>query len=235
MSLPDVVSREEWLAARVKLLDEEKALTRHHDRVNAERRRLPMVHVAKEYIFEGPEGKVTLAQLFAGKRQLIVQHVMFGPDWDVPCPSCSKAIPQMTPTLFDGLRNRETTFVLASRAPYEKIAAAKAERGWDVPWYSSYGSDFNFDYSVSFDSSHDPSGYNYGNMPLAEGELPGASCFLRDGDDVYHTYSTYARGMEYTTSSFTYIDYTALGRQESWEKPEGRADVLHEANGSLSG
>lgn len=181
MSLPDVVSREEWLAARVKLLDEEKALTRHHDQVNAERRRLPMVYVDKEYIFEGPEGKVTLAR------------------------------------------------------PYEKIAAAKAERGWDVPWYSSYGSDFNFDYNVSFDSSRDQPGYNYGTMPVTEGELPGASCFLRDGGDVYHTYSTYARGMEYTTSSFTYIDYTALGRQESWEKPEGRADVFHEANGSLSG
>lgn len=235
MSLPDVVSREEWLAARVKLLDEEKALTRHHDQVNAERRRLPMVHVDKEYIFEGPAGKVTLARLFAGKRQLVVQHVMFGPDWDAPCPSCSKAIPQMTPTLFEGLRNRETTFVLASLAPYEKIAAAKAERGWDVPWYSSYGSDFNFDYNVSFDSSRDQPGYNYGTMPVTEGELPGASCFLRAGGDVYHTYSTYARGMEYTTGSFTYIDYTALGRQESWEKPEGRADVFHEANGSLSG
>jgi predicted dithiol-disulfide oxidoreductase (DUF899 family) len=160
---------------------------------------------------------------------------MFGPDWDAPCPSCSKAIPQMTPTLFEGLRNRETTFVLASLAPYEKIAAAKAERGWDVPWYSSYGCDFNFDYNVSFDSSRDQPGYNYGTMPVTEGELPGASCFLRDGGDVYHTYSTYARGMEYTTSSFTYIDYTALGRQESWEKPGGRANVLHEANGSLSG
>ena len=142
----------------------EKALTRHHDQVNAERRRLPMVCVDKEYIFEGPEGKVTLARLFAGKRQLIVQHVMFGLDWDAPCPSCSKAIPQMTPTLFEGLRNRETTFVLASLAPYEKIAAAKAERGWDVPWYSSYGSDFNFDYNVSFDSSRDQPGYNYGTM-----------------------------------------------------------------------
>jgi predicted dithiol-disulfide oxidoreductase (DUF899 family) len=141
----------------------------------------------------------------------------------------------MTPTLFDGLRNRETTFVLASRAPYEKIADAKAERGWDVPWYSSYGGDFNFDYNVSFDSSHDQPGYNFGTMSVTEGELPGASCFLRDGGDVYHTYSTYARGMEYTNGSFTYIDYTALGRQESWEKPEGRADVLHEANGSLSG
>jgi predicted dithiol-disulfide oxidoreductase (DUF899 family) len=235
MSLPDVVSREEWLAARVKLLADEKALTRQHDKVNADRRRLPMVRVDKEYVFEGPEGKVTLTEMFDGKRQLIVQHVMFGPDWDAPCPSCSKAIPQMTPTLFDGLRNRETRFVLASRAPYEKIAAAKTERGWDVPWYSSYGSDFNFDYDVSFDSSHAQSGYNYGSMQVTDGELPGASCFLRDGDDVYHTYSTYGRGMEYTNSSFTFIDFTALGRQESWEEPHGRVDVFHEANGSLSG
>src|SRR6202042_536085 len=139
MSLPDVVSREQWLEARRRLLAREKEFTRSHDALNADRRRLPMVKVDKEYVFEGPDGPVTLAQLFGGKRQLIVQHVMFGPDWDKPCPSCSKAIPQMTPTLFDGLRNRETTFVLASRAPYEKIADAKAERGWDVPWYSSYG------------------------------------------------------------------------------------------------
>jgi predicted dithiol-disulfide oxidoreductase (DUF899 family) len=234
MSLPDVVSREEWLAARVKLLADEKALTRHHDQVNAERRRLPMVRVDEEYVFEGPEGKVTLAQMFDGKQQLIVQHIMFGPDWKAVCPSCSKAIPQMTPTLFDGLRNRDTTLVLSSRAPYEKIAATKVERGWDVPWYSSYGSEFNFDYGVSFDSSHAQSGFNYGSMQVTEGEMPGAVCFLRDGDDVYHTYGTYARGMEFTTSSFTYIDYTALGRQESWEEPKGRVEVFHEANGSLS-
>jgi predicted dithiol-disulfide oxidoreductase (DUF899 family) len=233
MSLPDVVSREEWLAARVELLAEEKALTRQHDKVNADRRRLPMVHVDKEYVFEGPEGKVTLAGLFGGKRQLIVQHVMFGPDWDAPCPSCSQTIHQMTPALFEGLRNRETTFVLMSRAPYDKIAAAQAERGWDFPWYSAYGSDFNYDYNVTLDSSRGEPVYNYAPVS-ADGELPGASCFLRDGDDVYHTYSAYARGMEYVLNGFTYIDFTALGRQETWEEPKGRSDVTHPATGSLS-
>jgi len=116
MSLPQVVSRSEWTEARRRLLSEEKKLTRQRDALNAERRRLPMVLIDKDYVFEGPDGPVSLADLFAGRGQLIVQHVMFGPDWDAPCPSCSKAIPQMTPTLFEGLRNRETTFVLASLA-----------------------------------------------------------------------------------------------------------------------
>ena len=200
MSLPDVVSREEWLAARVKLLAQEKALTRQLDQLNAGRRRLPMVAVDKEYVFEGPQGKVTLAALFNGKRQLMVQHVMYGPDWAAPCPSCSTAISEMTPALFEGLRNRDTTLVLASRAPYEKIAAAQAERGWDIPWHSSYGSEFNYDYNVSFDSSRGASSYNYGTIADAEDELPGMSCFLREGDDIYHTFSTYARGMEYLGS-----------------------------------
>jgi predicted dithiol-disulfide oxidoreductase (DUF899 family) len=236
MSLPDVVSHEEWLAARVKLLADEKALTRQHDKVNADRRRLPMVRVDKEYVFEGPEGKVTLAELFGDRQQLIVQHVMFGADWDAPCPSCSQCIQQMTPLLFEGLRNRETTLVLASQAPYAKIAAAKAERGWDVPWYSAYGSDFNYDFNVSFDSSRGgQSSYNYSTEPQGDGELPGASCFLRAGDDVYHTYSTYGRGMEYVANGFTYIDFTALGRQESWEEPQGRAGIQHAATGSLGG
>jgi predicted dithiol-disulfide oxidoreductase (DUF899 family) len=234
MSLPDVVSREEWRAARVKLLADEKALTRQRDKLNADRRRLPMVRVDKEYVFEGAAGKVTLAGLFGARRQLIVQHVMFGPDWEAPCPSCSMAIREMTPALFEGIRNRETTFVLSSRAPYEKIAAAMAERGWDVPWYSAYGSDFNYDYDVSFDSSRGESSYNYGTVPGADGEGPGLSCFLRDGDDVYYTYSTYARGMEYLGNGYTYLDMTALGRQESWEEPKGRSGVDREADPSLS-
>jgi predicted dithiol-disulfide oxidoreductase (DUF899 family) len=235
MSLPDVVSREEWLAARHKLLAEEKALTRQHDQVSAERRRLPMVHVDKEYVFEGPEGKVTLAGLFDGSRQLIVQHVMFGPDWAAPCPSCSLSIRQTPPALIEGLRSRETTFIFTSLAPYDKIATAMAERNWDIPWFSAYGSDFNYDYNVSFDSSRGEAAYNYASEPQADGEAGGVSCFLREGDDVYHTYSAYARGTEYVGTGFTYIDFTALGRQESWEEPAGRADIEHAATGSLNG
>jgi predicted dithiol-disulfide oxidoreductase (DUF899 family) len=234
MSLPDVVSREEWLAARAKLLAEEKALTRQHDQLNADRRRLPMVRIEKEYVFDGPEGKVTLAGLFGGKRQLVVQHVMFGPDWDAPCPSCSTSIRQMTPALFEGLRNRETTFVLASLAPYEKIAAAMNERGWTVPWYSAYGSDFNYDYNVSFDATHGEHSYNYGTDLETEGQAPGVSAFLRDGENIYHTYSTYARGTEYIGNGYTYLDMTALGRQESWEEPKGRSGVDRPGDPSLS-
>jgi predicted dithiol-disulfide oxidoreductase (DUF899 family) len=124
MSLPDVVSREQWLEARRRLLTREKEFTRAHDALNADRRRLPMVKVDKEYVFDGPDGAVTLAELFGDKRQLIVQHVMFGPDWDQPCPGCSAAIAELSPGVVDHLGTRETTFVLVSRAPYEKIAPA---------------------------------------------------------------------------------------------------------------
>ena len=129
MSLPDVVSREQWLEARRRLLAREKVHTRSRDTVNAERRRLPMVKVDQQYVFEGPDGPVTLADLFAGQRQLIVQHVMFGPDWDQPCPGCSASIDELSPGVLSHLGTRETTFVLASRAPYDKIAAAARERG----------------------------------------------------------------------------------------------------------
>ena len=154
MSLPDVVSREQWLEARRRLLAREKEFTRSHDTLNADRRRLPMVKVDKEYVFQGPDGQVTLAELFGDKRQLIVQHVMFGPDWDKPCPGCSAAIDELSPGVLKHIGSRETAFVLASRAPYDKIAVAAKERGWTVaPWYSSYGSDFNYDYQVSLDEA----------------------------------------------------------------------------------
>ena len=151
MSLPDVVSREQWLEARRRLLAREKEFTRSHDALNADRRRLPMVKVDKEYVFEGPDGPVTLAELFGDERQLIVQHVMFGPDWDKPCPGCSAAIDELSPGVLKHLGSRQTAFVLASRAPYDKIAATAKERGWTVaPWYSSYGSDFNYDYGSAW-------------------------------------------------------------------------------------
>ena len=133
MSLPDVVSREQWLEARQRLLAQEKELTRRHDELNATRRRLPMVRVDQEYVFEGPDGKVTLGDLFGDKRQLIVQHVMFGPDWDQPCPGCTAAIEELNPGVLDHVASRETAFVLTSRAPYEKIKALADERGWTVP------------------------------------------------------------------------------------------------------
>jgi predicted dithiol-disulfide oxidoreductase (DUF899 family) len=228
MSLPDVVSREQWLEARRRLLAQEKEMTRRHDELNATRRRLPMVKVDKEYVFEGPAGKVTLAQLFGDKRQLIVQHVMFGPDWDQPCPGCSAAIAELSPGVLEHVASRDTAFVLASRAPYGKIAAKAEERGWTVPWYSSNGSDFNYDYQVSLDAERGQSDYNYRPEPGLLGgdrsaEMPGYSCFLRAGDEVFHTYSAFARGTEYVGNAYTFLDMTALGRQEDWEEPKGRS------------
>lgn len=234
MSLPDVVSREQWLAARQRLLAAEKELTRKRDALNADRRRLPMVEVIEDYVFEGESGQLSLAELFGGSRQLIVQHVMFGPDWNEPCPSCSVAISELTPSLFDNLRSRETTFVLTSRAPYPKLAQAQAERDWDVPWYSSFGGRFNDDYGATINRAAPQ--YNYRAEPeLAQAtELPGFSCFLRNGNSVYHTYSTYARGTEYIGNAYTLLDLTALGRQESWEEPKDRTQVARVGDPSFS-
>jgi predicted dithiol-disulfide oxidoreductase (DUF899 family) len=231
MSLPDVVSREQWLEARRRLLAKEKEMTRSRDELNATRRRLPMVRIDKEYVFEGPGGKVTLAQLFGDKRQLIVQHVMFGPDWEQPCPGCSAAIAELSPGVLDHVASRETAFVLVSRAPYEKIAAKAAERGWTVPWYSADGSDFNYDYQVSLDAERGQSDYNYRPEPGLLGgdrsaEMPGYSCFLRAGDEIFHTYSAFARGTEYVGNAYTFLDMTALGRQEDWEEPKGRVAAV---------
>jgi predicted dithiol-disulfide oxidoreductase (DUF899 family) len=228
MSLPDVVSREQWLEARRQLLAQEKELTRRHDVLNAERRRLPMVRIDKHYVFEGPDGEVTLDDLFGKHRQLVVQHVMFGPDWEQPCPGCTASINAFPLFMLDQLGTRETAFVFASRAPYDKIAAKAAERGWTIPWYSSYGSDFNYDFGVSLDAGRGQIEYNYRPEPDAVGgetstELPGYSCFLRDGDDIYHTYSVYARGTEATVGAYVFLDWTALGRQEDWEQPKDRS------------
>jgi predicted dithiol-disulfide oxidoreductase (DUF899 family) len=231
MSLPDVVSREQWLEARQRLLAQEKELTRRHDELNATRRRLPMVRIDQEYVFEGPAGKVTLNDLFGDKRQLIVQHVMFGPDWDQPCPGCSAAIEELSPGVLGHVASRDTAFVLVSRAPYEKIAAKAKERGWTVPWYSADGSDFNYDYQVSLDAERGQRDYNYRAEPGLLGgdrsaEMPGYSCFLRDGDEIFHTYSAFARGTEYVGNAYTFLDMTALGRQEDWEEPKGRAGAV---------
>jgi predicted dithiol-disulfide oxidoreductase (DUF899 family) len=233
MALPEVVSREQWLEARLQLLAEEKKETRRRDALNAERRKMPMVRIEKDYVFDGPRGPATLAALFGDSRQLIVQHIMFAPDWNAACPSCTDAVDELSDGLLAHLRARDTAFALVSRAPLAKLEVYRVARGWTVPWYSSYGSDFNYDFQVTLDASVPQLYYNYRPEPgLLDGqqstEMPGHSCFLRDGDEIFHTYSTYGRGNEYTPSLYTLLDLTALGRQEAWEEPKGRAPALHE-------
>jgi predicted dithiol-disulfide oxidoreductase (DUF899 family) len=235
LSLPDVVSREQWLEARMRLLAEEKEMSRKLAALAAERRRLPMVKIEKEYVFEGPAGKATLAELFDGASQLVVQHVMFGPDWESVCPGCTASIDEMSDGLLRHIRSRDTRFVLVSRAPQAKLAATQASKGWTVPWYSSYGSDFNIDFQVTLDASVGQITYNFRPEPdLLNGqqstEMPGFSAFLRDGEEVFHTYSCYARGGEYIGNAYTYLDITAFGRSEDWEEPKGRARTLHGAD-----
>jgi predicted dithiol-disulfide oxidoreductase (DUF899 family) len=223
MSLPQIASREEWLAARRELLEREKELTRRRDALNAQRRRLPMVAIEKPYVFRGADGEASLLDLFDGARQLIVGHFMFDPGWDDGCSSCSAGAQEMSAGLLEHLRARDTRLVLVSRAPIEKLLAYRARRGWTVPWFSSHGSDFNYDFHVTLDSSVAPVEYNFGPAGDLAGEMPGTSFFLRDGDRVFHTNSTYARGAEMTGGSYYWLDLTALGRQEDWEEPKGRA------------
>jgi predicted dithiol-disulfide oxidoreductase (DUF899 family) len=227
MSLPQVVSREQWLAARTALLAREKEMTRARDALNTTRRELPMVRVDTPYAFQGPDGEVGLADLFDGRRQLIVQHFMFDPEWTDGCTSCTAAVDEHSAGLDRHLAARDTSFAMVSRAPLAKLEDYASRRGWTVPWYSSYGSDFNYDFHVTLDPSVAPPVYNYREFDMEAGEsheMPGASCFLRDGDDVFHTYSMFARGTETLGGAYAFLDLTPLGRQEQWEKPEGRAD-----------
>jgi predicted dithiol-disulfide oxidoreductase (DUF899 family) len=236
--LPAVVSREEWLAARKELLAQEKELTRARDRVNADRRRLPMVRVDEPYTFDGPDGTVGLLDLFEGRSQLVVHHFMFAPEWDGACPSCSSAADGIAG--LSQLHARGTTLVAVSRAPYPKIAAFRERMGWTFPWYSSHGGRFNYDFHATLDDRVAPVLLHFRTeAELAEAgtpwtggswttdmrgsELPGISAFLRVGDEVFHTYSTYGRGLEEFHNGYPYLDLTALGRQEEWEEPKGRA------------
>jgi predicted dithiol-disulfide oxidoreductase (DUF899 family) len=235
MAFPEIVTRDEWLEARKQLLVREKQATRERDALNAERRRLPMVAIEKEYQFEGPEGRMTLAGLFGDSRQLIVQHVMFGPDWDAACPGCTAGIDEIADGVLAHLRTRDTTFVLVSRAPLDRLEKYRAIRGWTIPWYSSHDSDFNYDFHATVDRDRQQLVYNYREDPdlvadAPSAEVPGLSCFLRDGGRVFHTYSTWARGTDTTGSAYSLLDLTALGRQEDWEEHKGRAPRLHGAD-----
>lgn len=206
MSYPQIVSRDEWLVARKQLLIKEKEATHARDRLNAERRRLPMVKINKEYFFEGPDGKASLLDLFDEHRQLIIYHFMFDPSWDDGCKSCSFLVNNISAGQLVQLHARNTSLILVSRAPLKKIEPFKARMNWAVPWYSSYGSDFNYD----FDATD------------VGGEKPGVSVFLREGKNILHSYSTTARGSDILLGAYNYLDLTPLGRQETWEeRPAG--------------
>jgi len=241
MSLPRIADRGEWLAARTALLGREKELTRLRDELNTARRELPMVEVETPYTFEGPTGPATLLDLFEGRSQLIVYHFMFDPDWDAGCPSCTAGTDELSPGLLEHLAVRDTSYAMVSRAPLAKLQRYRAEKGWDVAWYSSYGTDFNRDFGVTVGGAGGDV-YNYRSSAeheargsaLFEGdqavEMPGRSCFLQVEDRVFHTYSQYARGLESTGGSYSFLDLTALGRQEAWEKPEGRSASVRSAS-----
>ncbi|MGM1064314.1 DUF899 domain-containing protein [Saccharothrix sp. Mg75] len=209
-----VVSRAEWLEARKALLEKEKEVTKARDMIAVERQNLPMVKVEKNYLFEGPRGTLTLPELFEGRRQLVVRHYMFSPGAEEGCIGCSMQADSVGELAH--MWARDTTFAMVSRAPLADFQPFKARMGWTMPWYSSYGSDFNYDYEVSTD----------------QGESPGVSAFYREGDDVYFTYSIFDRGGDIFKNFYNYLDITHLGRQEDrlehpwdWWRFKDRYDV----------
>ena len=212
-----VVSEKEWLAARRQLLRKEKEFTRLRDQLSAERRELPWVKVEKEYVFDAPNGKQTLADLFDGRSQLMVYHFMFGPDWEQGCPSCSFVSDHIDGANWH-LPQREVTLLAVSRAPLAQIEAFRQRMGWRFKWVSSYGSDFNYDYHVSFTKEELAKGkvdYNY-DMVEGDDELPGLSVFCKDEKgDVFHTYSAYARGLDLLIGAYNYLDLAPKGRDEA--------------------
>jgi len=231
-----VVSHAEWVEARKRHLGEEKKFTKLRDELSQARRDLPWERVEKDYVFEGPSGSRTLDELFDGRGQLVIYHAMFNPDtasdqttWtpDAPCFSCSFWMDN-----FDGvvvhLNHRDITMAAVSLAPVSKIEAYRKRMGWSFPWYSSKGSDFNFDYHVSFDPSlaggAGKADYNYSEVTAWMSELPGASVFIRDGGKVFHTYSTYARGIDMLNVAYHYMDLVPKGRDEG---PDGQMGWLH--------
>lgn len=217
MSMHKIVSEEEWLAARVELLEKEKEFTRLRDQLSSARRALPWVKVDKAYAFDSPEGKESLADLFDGRSQLIVYHFMYGPEWDEGCPSCS-----FWADNFDGidvhLAHRDITLIAVSRAPLSILDAYKERMRWRFKWVSSFDSDFNYDYHVSFTPDEIDQGeaiYNYRVGPVSVDELPGVSVFYKDENgDVFHTYSAYARGVDMINGAYHFMDLTPKGRDE---------------------
>jgi predicted dithiol-disulfide oxidoreductase (DUF899 family) len=243
MYLPKIVTPDEWLAERKELLAREKDFTRQRDALSEARRQLPMVKVEKEYVFEGPNGSVSLRDLFEGHRQLIVYHFMFDPSWSEGCKSCSYVMDNVAGGIVH-LAARDTSFVVISRAPLATIEPFKERMGWTFPWFSSFANDFNYDFHVTLDPEKGDYVYNYTNVAALikagknftekhpdgaskpkKGELPGLSVFLHDADSIYHTYSTYGRGLDLFLNTYNLLDMTPLGRQE--ERSKGMVWVRH--------
>jgi predicted dithiol-disulfide oxidoreductase (DUF899 family) len=215
-----VVGHDEWVAARKELLAKEKEFTRARDELTEQRQGLPWETVEKEYVFEGPNGKETLADLFEGRSQLLVYHFMFDPDDEVGCPVCSFWADNFDPVV-QHLRHRDVTMIAISRAPFSKIAAYKERMGWSFKWVSSSESDFNFDYGVSFrPEERDQAVYNYGTLAPRDADREGASVFVTDDrGNVFHTYSAYARGIDLVNTAYNYLDLAPKGRDEDGRGP----------------
>lgn len=228
-----VVSKGEWLRARTAFLAKEKEFTRQRDELSRQRRELPWTKIGKTYIFDGPQGEESLAQLFDGRSQLMIYHFMLGPGWQEGCRSCSYLADH-----FDGsiihLAHRDVTFLAVSRAPFAEIEAFKRRMGWQFKWVSSYESDFNFDFSVSFSKDDLAKGsvyYNYGLTQFGTEEAPGVSAFYKDGGEIFHTYSAYARGLDILVGAYNFLDHAPKGRDEddlaftmSWVRHHDRYD-----------
>ena len=210
-----IVSRDEWLAARKALLAKEKAFTKERDALSQERRRLPWVKADKTYVFEGPAGKETLADLFAGRNQLLVYHFMFGPDWKEGCPSCSFWADNYNGAVVH-LSHRDVSLVVISRAPLEKLESYRKRMGWSFKWVSSYGNDFNRDYHVSFTPEEQQTAvYNYKAGGFGSSEAPGVSVLIKGADgQIFHTYSCYARGLDMLNGAYHLLDLVPKGRDE---------------------
>jgi predicted dithiol-disulfide oxidoreductase (DUF899 family) len=217
-----IATREKWIAARKKLLVKEKQLTRLADKLSRERRALPWEAITKEYVFDGPNGRETLAQLFDGRSQLVVYHFMFGPDWDAGCPHCSRWADNFNGIIVH-LNQRDVSMVAVSRAPYEKLAAYRQRMGWTFKWVSSFGNDFNFDFNVSFtpeEVKRKKAFYNFKTQDPGVDEREGVSVFAKDAKGkVYRTYSTFARGIETLNLDYKYMDIVPKGRDEGGRGP----------------
>jgi predicted dithiol-disulfide oxidoreductase (DUF899 family) len=230
----EVVSKEQWAAARKAFLVKEKEFTRQRDEISRLRRELPWEKVEKSYTFDGPRGKETLQALFEGRSQLLVYHFMLGPGWEEGCKSCSYLSDHFDGSLVH-LANRDVTFLVCSHAPFSEIQAFQKRMGWRFKWVSSYGTDFNFDYHVSFakeEIAKSEVEYNYTSIKAPIEELPGLSAFYKDpGGDVFHTYSAYARGLDILVGTYNLLDVAPKGRDEvgpntmSWVRHHDRYDI----------